>query len=303
MLGAAALADWVHASHYSFYLPPGINSNLIRTALWLSLASILAFYTALLHTVHHRRYGRRSVALLATVVALSLYVVVDRRASYEPIVAPPAPFARPLAACGAASAGDRHRRRDARRAAAARAPGASPLLRHTLRRGELRPPRELRAGAAARTAGESRLRQAPLPSRPGGPDAARGALARPRRRAAAAAARFLRAGSRPSAGSASPRRAHRPQGADGLGDSRPARPADGGPRRARGAARGIRQRRPGVGGPLSRRDGRHTGTSRELRRAARAAARHGCGGQRAGRRHRGADEAREHPGGRPARQR
>ena len=98
MLGAAALADWVHASHYSFYLPPGINSNLIRTALWLSLASILAFYTALLHTVHHRRYGRRSVALLATVVVLSLYVVVDRRASYEPVVAPPAPFARPLAA-------------------------------------------------------------------------------------------------------------------------------------------------------------------------------------------------------------
>lgn len=98
VLGAAALADWVHASHYSFYLPPGINANLIRTALWLSLASILAFYTALLHTVHHRRYGTRSVVLLATVVVLSLYVVVDRRAAYEPAVTPPAPFARPFRA-------------------------------------------------------------------------------------------------------------------------------------------------------------------------------------------------------------
>ena len=98
VLGAAALADWVHASHYSFYLPPGINANLIRVALWLSLASILAFYTALLHTVHHRRYGTRSVVLLVTVVALGLYVVVDRRASYEPVAAQPAAFARPLAA-------------------------------------------------------------------------------------------------------------------------------------------------------------------------------------------------------------
>lgn len=98
VLGVAALGDWVHASHYSFYLPPGINANLIRVALWLSLAAILAFYTALLHTVHHRRYGRRSLALLAVVVVGSLYVVVDRRAGYEPVVARAAPFARPVAA-------------------------------------------------------------------------------------------------------------------------------------------------------------------------------------------------------------
>lgn len=95
VLGSAALADWVHASHYSFYLPTGINANLIRTAVWLSLASILAFYTALLHTLHHRRYGRRSRLLLGAVVVLSLYVVVDRRASYAPVATQPAPFARP----------------------------------------------------------------------------------------------------------------------------------------------------------------------------------------------------------------
>lgn len=95
VLGIAALGDWVHASHYSFYLPPGINANLIRLALWLSVAAILAFYTALLHTVHHRRYGTRSLLLLGSVVVGSLYVVVDRRASYEPVVARPAPFARP----------------------------------------------------------------------------------------------------------------------------------------------------------------------------------------------------------------
>ena len=95
VLGAAALGDWVHASRYSFYLPPGINANLIRTALWLSFASIVAFYTALLHTEHHRPYGRRSLILLVVVVVGSLYVMVDRRASYARLVAEPAPFARP----------------------------------------------------------------------------------------------------------------------------------------------------------------------------------------------------------------
>ena len=97
VLGAAAIADWVHASHYSFYLPPGINANLIRTALWLSFGTILAFYTALLHTLHHRRYGPRSLALLLAVVVGSLYVVVSRRAAYEPPVRRPAALARPAA--------------------------------------------------------------------------------------------------------------------------------------------------------------------------------------------------------------
>jgi hypothetical protein len=95
VLGAAALADWVHASHYSFYLPTMINANLIRTALWLSLGTILAFYTALLHTVHHRRYGRRSLVLLVAVVLGSLYVVVARRSSYNPAIPPSSAFARP----------------------------------------------------------------------------------------------------------------------------------------------------------------------------------------------------------------
>ncbi|MEO8276508.1 MAG: alkaline phosphatase family protein [Thermoanaerobaculia bacterium] len=88
VLGAAALGNWVHASHYSFYLPPGINANLIRTALWLSLAAIFAFYTSLLHTVNHRAYGGKSLLLLFTVVAGSIYVVVERRASFQPPASP-----------------------------------------------------------------------------------------------------------------------------------------------------------------------------------------------------------------------
>lgn len=97
VLGAAALANWVHASHYSFYLPPAINANMIRTALWLTLGAVLAFYTALLHTVHHRRYGAKSLSLLFALIVGSLYVVVARRSAYQPPVARPAIFTEPAA--------------------------------------------------------------------------------------------------------------------------------------------------------------------------------------------------------------
>ena len=53
-LAGSALLDWTHASYYAYYLPPGINERLIKTALWLSLGALISFYTALLHALHHR---------------------------------------------------------------------------------------------------------------------------------------------------------------------------------------------------------------------------------------------------------
>lgn len=84
----AALGDWVHASRYSFYLAPGLGANLIKLALWLTLAAIVCFYTALLHTVHHRRYGARSVALVVFMGLGSVYVARARLVSHRP--SPPA---------------------------------------------------------------------------------------------------------------------------------------------------------------------------------------------------------------------
>ena len=49
-----------HASYFAYFLPPGINDRLIKTALWLTLGTLIAFYTALLHSLSRRRYGRRS---------------------------------------------------------------------------------------------------------------------------------------------------------------------------------------------------------------------------------------------------
>jgi hypothetical protein len=93
-LAAAALLDWTHASFYAYYLPPGINERLIKTALWLSLGALIAFYTALLHTLHRRRYGVRSRSLLTLVTVLSIYAMVERRDAFQPR---PRPAPRPTA--------------------------------------------------------------------------------------------------------------------------------------------------------------------------------------------------------------
>jgi hypothetical protein len=79
-----ALLDWTHASYYAYFLPSGINDRLIRTALWLSLAALACFYTALLHGLHRRRYGWRSRIGIGLLALLGLAVAVERRQAYQP---------------------------------------------------------------------------------------------------------------------------------------------------------------------------------------------------------------------------
>lgn len=88
VLAAAGLGAWVHASYFSFYLPPGINRRLLKAAIWLSLAALICFYTALLHRVRHRPYGRRSQALFGVMALASIYVVVERREAFRPTLRP-----------------------------------------------------------------------------------------------------------------------------------------------------------------------------------------------------------------------
>jgi hypothetical protein len=83
-LAFAAVLDGAHASYYAYYLPSGINDRLIKAALWLSLAALIFFYTALLHTLHRRAYGPRSRWGLAILAALSVYVMVERREAFQP---------------------------------------------------------------------------------------------------------------------------------------------------------------------------------------------------------------------------
>lgn len=85
----AAVLDGTHASHYAYYLPTGINERLIKTAIWLSVAALIAFYTALLHTLDRRRYGWRSQLAFLLLYGLSIFVMIERRAAFHP--PPPLP--------------------------------------------------------------------------------------------------------------------------------------------------------------------------------------------------------------------
>lgn len=80
----AAVATTSHASYYAFYLPPEINSRLIKVGLVLTVTGLIAFYTALLHTLHRRRYGRRSRWGYALLVLISVFTLDERLESYQP---------------------------------------------------------------------------------------------------------------------------------------------------------------------------------------------------------------------------
>jgi hypothetical protein len=88
VLATVAIADWVYASRYSFFLPPGIIRRMIKAAMWLTLTSLVAFYTALLHTVNRRPYGWRSRHGLLVLALASIYVMAERREAFKPTIGP-----------------------------------------------------------------------------------------------------------------------------------------------------------------------------------------------------------------------
>ena len=84
VLAASALLGWTHASYYAYFLPSGINDRLITAAIWLTLGALVAFYTALLHTLHRRPYGPRSRTCLTMLCVLSVFVMFERREAFHP---------------------------------------------------------------------------------------------------------------------------------------------------------------------------------------------------------------------------
>ena len=84
VLALAAVGYWFHASHYAYFLPPGINVRLIKAASLLTLFSLIFFYTSLVHSARHRKYGLRSRIGLTVLALLSVYAVAERREAFEP---------------------------------------------------------------------------------------------------------------------------------------------------------------------------------------------------------------------------
>lgn len=87
-LATAAWLDASHASFYAFYLPAGINDRLVRTAAWLALFALISFYTALLHTLHRRRYGWKSRYGYVLLAVLSVFAMIERREAFHARPAP-----------------------------------------------------------------------------------------------------------------------------------------------------------------------------------------------------------------------
>lgn len=88
VLAVSALGAWFHASYYAFFLPSGINRRLVKAGIWLSLAAVVCFYTALIHQLRQRKYGPRSRILFALMAMASIYVVMERREAFKPNLGP-----------------------------------------------------------------------------------------------------------------------------------------------------------------------------------------------------------------------
>ncbi len=93
VLGASAVLAWHHAARYSYFLPPGIGTRLIKAAALLSLAALIVFYTALLHSFDDRPYGPRSRWGLLVVALAAVASMLERREAF-----PRRPEAAPLPA-------------------------------------------------------------------------------------------------------------------------------------------------------------------------------------------------------------
>jgi hypothetical protein len=88
VLAFVGATDWILASRFAYYLPPGINARLIKAAVWLTLATLVFFYTALLHTLHRRPYGWRSRIGLTLLALGTVYIMAERREAFKPRPSP-----------------------------------------------------------------------------------------------------------------------------------------------------------------------------------------------------------------------
>lgn len=88
-LALAAAAQWAHAALFAYYLPPGINVRLLKAATGVSVLTMFCFYTALLHSMQRRRYGRRSRGAIAVAALLTIVLTAERRWAFPRPSPPP----------------------------------------------------------------------------------------------------------------------------------------------------------------------------------------------------------------------
>ncbi len=85
-LSLTTVGAWVHASHYSFYLTPGLDNRLLKAAISLTVFALATFYTTLLHTLNSRPWSYRSQLLVWALCFLTVGVMIERRSAWKPSV-------------------------------------------------------------------------------------------------------------------------------------------------------------------------------------------------------------------------
>lgn len=84
VLTGTGIGAFVHASRFAFFLPPGMNLRLVKLGVLVTASAMVSFYTALIHRIQRRPYGRGSRILLAGLALLSVYAAFERRDAFRP---------------------------------------------------------------------------------------------------------------------------------------------------------------------------------------------------------------------------
>ena len=153
VFAAAAAGAGVNASLFAYFLPPGVNDRLIKAAIWLSVAAIVGFYTALLHSLHHRPHGARSRLLFLAIAGASVFAVLERREAFRPPVFNPPQIADLSPSRTAPGPGGRPAGSLTRPDPAARRAGEPPVSRVRAARRQCRPARRHLPRTALRRSG------------------------------------------------------------------------------------------------------------------------------------------------------
>lgn len=87
VLVATGVGVLFHAAHYGYFLPAGMSRRLVKLGILVLTGAVIAFYTALVHRIRLRPYGKGTRILLVSIAIVSVYSAFERREAFKPVPA------------------------------------------------------------------------------------------------------------------------------------------------------------------------------------------------------------------------